>query len=183
VIGGLRQGGFALGKAFVASSVKNPQTIGLDLVNAPRVSGNLWTRYNVPGGPFKGLGFGTGLIYSGKSWGGDPSSTVYFPVSSWARVDSAIFYKWHRYELALNLQNPLDRKYIQAAQTATILIPGDAAFASLREHMQERFGLAPAGTGGTAVQFEIRAGSVTPGRATDSDTTHATSDAEKARRN
>ena len=106
--------------------MKNPQTIGLDLVNAPRESGNFWTRYNVPDGGLKGLGFGTGLIYTGKTWGGDPSSTVYFPVTSWARLDSAIYYKWRRYEFALNMQNLLDRKYIAAAQTATLLIPGDA---------------------------------------------------------
>lgn len=50
------------------------------------------------------------------------------------------------------------------------LDPGDDALESLRDHMEERFGLAPASSGGTAVQFEIRPGSVTPGRVLDSDT-------------
>ena len=48
--------------------------------------------------------------------------------------------------------------------------PGDAALESLRDHMEERFGLAAASAGGTVVQFEIRPGSVTPGRVLDSDT-------------
>ena len=47
----------------------------------------------------------------------------------------------------------------------------DPALDSLRGHMQERFGLAPATSGGTEIRFEIRAGSVTAGRATSSDRT------------
>jgi outer membrane receptor for monomeric catechols len=65
------QAGVALAKAFIAQSLKNPQTVGLDLSSAPRGSGNLWTRYNVPKGPLRGLGIGLGAVYVGKQWAGD----------------------------------------------------------------------------------------------------------------
>jgi iron complex outermembrane receptor protein len=120
------QGGFALGKAFVAESSKNPQSIGLDLASAPRVSGSFWNRYNVPKGPLTGLGFGLGVNYVGKQWAGDPTSSVYFLLDSWVRVDTAVYYRWHRYSLTLSVQNLLDNRYILAGQGATFLIPGDA---------------------------------------------------------
>jgi iron complex outermembrane receptor protein len=70
--------GAAYAKAFVAESLSNPYTVGDDLSNAPRTSGTLWTRYNIPSGFFRGLGAGMGIIYVGKEWGGDPTSTAYF---------------------------------------------------------------------------------------------------------
>lgn len=125
------QCGVALNKAFIAQSGKNPQTIGSDLVNAPRGSGNFWTRYNIPEGSLKGLGFGTGVIYVGKYWGGDPASTVYFPVPGYTRVDTAVYYKWRRYDLALNIQNLFDRRFYLAVQTPTAIFAGDERKVSL----------------------------------------------------
>ena len=119
------QGGVALGKAFVADSVKNPTTVGSDLVNAPRASGNFWSRFNVPSGTFRGLGLGTGVIYVGKQWAGDPTTTVYYNLPGWTRVDAALYYKWKRYDFTLNCQNLLDRTYIVSSQSAITLTPGD----------------------------------------------------------
>jgi iron complex outermembrane receptor protein len=120
------QGGVALGKAFIAQSVANPQTVGDDLANAPRASGNLWTRYNVPGGALKGLGAGLGVIYSGKQWGGDPTSTVYYSLPGYTRVDLAGFYTWKRYNFRMSVTNLFDRKYFLSGQTQFIVIPGEA---------------------------------------------------------
>ncbi len=119
------QAGVALGKAFVADSIKNPQTIGLDLTGAPRVSGNFWTRYNVPGGQLKGLGAGLGVIYVGESWAGDPTTALYYRLPGWTRVDAAVYYKMRRYEFYLNVSNVLDRQYIASAQSAITLNPGE----------------------------------------------------------
>jgi len=47
--------------------------------------------------------------------------------------------------------------------------PDDGAVAALADELQSRFGLAPAGSTGTRIQLEIRAGSVTPGAALDPD--------------
>lgn len=119
------QAGFLVSKTYIDKSITNPQSVGQDLVNAPRTSGSLWTRYNVPGGPLKGFGVGVGVIYTGQVWCGDPSTTTYFPVSGWTRVDTALYYKWKRYDLALNVQNIFDRRYISAARSSRVLVPGD----------------------------------------------------------
>jgi len=119
------QGGVALGKAFVADSVKNPQTVGMDLISAPRGSGNIWNRFNVPSGTFKGLGIGTGVIYVGKSWAGDPTTTVYYTLPGWTRVDASTYYQWKHYNVTLSVGNLFDRQYIASSQSAITLNPGE----------------------------------------------------------
>ena len=89
------------------------------------MSGNFWTRYNFSKGKLQGLGIGTGVIYVGKAWAGDPTTTVYYNLSGWTRVDSSIYYKWGRYDAALNIQNLLDRRYIGSAQSALTLNVGE----------------------------------------------------------
>lgn len=119
------QAGFAYSKATIAGSLTNPTTVGLDLANAPRVSGNFWSRYNFPGAKLKGLGFGIGVIYVGDAWAGDPTTAVYYKLASWNRVDSSVYYKWKRYDFAMNVQNLLDRRYITSAQSALTLNIGE----------------------------------------------------------
>jgi iron complex outermembrane receptor protein len=119
------QAGYAYSKAIIAASARNPASVGLDLANAPRVSGSFWTRYNFSSGELKGLGFGTGVVYVGKAWAGDPTTTVYFTLPAWTRVDGSMYYKWKRYNFALNVQNLLDRSYISSAQSAITLNIGE----------------------------------------------------------
>jgi len=120
------QVGAAYGKAFVAESISNPYTVGDDLANAPRASGTFWTRYNIPSGFLRGLGVGTGVIYVGKEWGGDPTSTAYFIIPGYTRVDAALYYKWiHHTNFALNIQNVGDRRYISSEQSAEYMVPGE----------------------------------------------------------
>ena len=119
------QTGFAYSKAQITASTKNPESIGFDLANAPRLTGNFWTRYNFPKGQLKGLGLGTGIVYVGKAWAGDPTTSVYYRLQGWTRVDSSIYYKWKRYDFALNIQNLLDKRYISSAQSALTLNIGE----------------------------------------------------------
>ncbi|MDI1335153.1 MAG: TonB-dependent receptor [Lacunisphaera sp.] len=119
------QGGFASSKATITGSTKNPESVGFDLANAPRLTGNFWTRYNFPTGALKGLGVGTGIVYVGKAWAGDPTTSVYYRLKGWTRVDSSIYYKWKRYDFALNIQNLLDKRYISSAQSALTLNIGE----------------------------------------------------------
>lgn len=119
------QAGYAANKARITASTRNPASVGLDLANAPRTSASFWTRFNIPRGDFKGLGFGTGVIYVGNAWAGDPTTTVYYRMPSWTRVDVSSYYKLGRYNLALNIQNLLDRRYISSAQSALTLNMGE----------------------------------------------------------
>jgi iron complex outermembrane receptor protein len=117
--------GYAYSKAVISASITNPTTVGLDLANAPRKSGNLWTRYNFATGSLKGLGVGGGLVYVGQAWAGDPTTTVYYNLSGYVRADTAIYYKWKKYDLSLNVQNLFDRRYISGAQSALNLNAGE----------------------------------------------------------
>jgi iron complex outermembrane receptor protein len=119
------QVGGAWGKAFVSQSVTNPYTMGDDLANAPRVSGNLWTRYNFTDHLLKGLGAGLGVIYQGRYWAGDPTTTTYFPISGYTRVDLALYYKWKGINFAMNIQNLADRRYLASEQSAEYIVPGE----------------------------------------------------------
>jgi outer membrane receptor protein involved in Fe transport len=71
------------------------------------------------------------VIYVGNSWGGDPSTAAavgtnyYFPVPGWTRVDTSLYYKWHNYNFALNVQNVGDRQYFVSSTNITQLLPGD----------------------------------------------------------
>ena len=119
------QGGIAHSKAIINASITNPTTVGQDLANAPRDTANFWTRYNFPTGGLKGLGMGLGVIYVGKAWAGDPSTFVYYRLPAWTRVDGSLYYKWKHYDMALNIQNLMDKRYIGSAQSAITLNPGD----------------------------------------------------------
>ena len=119
------QVGGAFSKAYVAASTRSPISVGADLASAPRRSGSFWSRYNIPTGAMKGLGFGLGVIYQGASWSGDPSTTVYFPLPGWTRTDLSVFYKWKRQDFSLNVQNLFDRRYIANGPSAITLTPGE----------------------------------------------------------
>ena len=97
---------------------------------------NLWTRYNIPSGRFKGLGFGGGMIHVGKAWAGDPTTTVYYRLKAWTRLDASAYYKWKNYDFALNIQNVLDKRYISSAQSAITLNVGEQRKATLSVGMR-----------------------------------------------
>jgi iron complex outermembrane recepter protein len=120
------QGGYANSHAYIAQSLTNPYTVGKDLAGAPRNTANFWTRYNVPRGRLLGLGFGLGAEYVGKQWAGDPTTSVYYLLKPWTRVDGAVYYKFGgRYDFALNIHNLLDKQYIMSSQSALTLNPGE----------------------------------------------------------
>ncbi|MDE1922899.1 MAG: TonB-dependent receptor [Gammaproteobacteria bacterium] len=126
------QTGYAYDHAYIAESATNPYSVGKDLVNAPRNSGNFWTRYNIPHGTLAGLGFGGGLVYVGTQWAGDPTTALYYRIPAWTRVDSAVYYKFgHGYDLALNVHNLLDKRYISSSQSATTLNAGEQRLITL----------------------------------------------------
>ena len=127
--------GVALGKAFVASSIGNPRSVGEDLIAAPRGSGNFWTRYNIPSGPLQGLGIGTGVIYVGKTWSGDLTS-IYYTLPGYTRVDAALYYTWKRYTLSLMARNLLDRQYISSPQSNIELNLGEERTLTLQATMK-----------------------------------------------
>lgn len=117
--------GYAHSVATITASLRNPTTVGMDLSNAPRDSGNFWTRYNFASGALKGLGVGLGAVYVGRSWVGDPTTTLYYRLPGWTRLDGSAYYAWKNYRFSLNIQNLLDRQYAASAQSANNLNIGE----------------------------------------------------------
>jgi iron complex outermembrane receptor protein len=116
------QAGWANMHAYI-SETGNAVALNRQLANAPRNSGNIWTRYNVPTGQLKGFGIGTGIIYVGRRFGGDPTG-VYFPMPGYTRIDTAFYYRVRNYDLALNIQNAFDKKFIESARNTAAVDPG-----------------------------------------------------------
>jgi iron complex outermembrane recepter protein len=118
------QVGFSYNDATVTTSA-NTTLVGAELANAPRYTGNVWTRYNFPAGALRGLGVGCGVVYTGErnvNVDNRPSQALTLPSNT--RVDMAIYYNWKHYNLALNVSNLLDRSYIASGDANTDLIPG-----------------------------------------------------------
>ncbi len=100
------------------------ELVGLRKENTPYNSGNFWTRYNFTGNsPLKGFGAGLGIQYSGDKV---PWFTRAFNVPSYTLFDLALYYTPGKGEmqLALNVNNVLDKTYWIGAQNYLRLFPG-----------------------------------------------------------
>jgi iron complex outermembrane recepter protein len=119
------------GYTYIDARVKKSTTatlVGALLDNTPHNAGNLWTRYNFPTGPLRGFGVGLGVIYVGQRQAIITNvATARFELPSYTRADFALFFRAKQYDLALNVQNALDRTYIAGALPggADRINPGD----------------------------------------------------------
>lgn len=101
-----------------------PELVGLRKENTPFNTGNFWTRYNFKQNTrFKGLGAGLGFQYSGDKV---PWFTRAFKVPSYTLLDLALYYTPGKgdMQLALNVNNVLDKTYWIGAQNYLRLFPG-----------------------------------------------------------
>lgn len=134
-----------VGYTYIDAKVKTSTTATLPgalLDNTPRHSSNLFTRYNLPEGRWKGLGFGLGVIRVGERQAiitnvartvtvnattGIATVTGPLALPGYTRIDVGIYYKRGRFDYALNVGNVSDETYIAGAipADATRLSPGD----------------------------------------------------------
>lgn len=134
-----------MGYTYIDARVKTSTTTTLPgalLDNTPRNSGNLFTRYNIPAGRLKGLGFGLGVISAGarqaiitnvprtitvNTTTGAVTATGQLKLPGYTRTDLGFYYKRGHFDYALNIGNIFDRTYIAGAipADATRLNPGD----------------------------------------------------------
>ena len=121
------------GYSYIDARVNQSVTVSEDgrlLPNVPHNGGNLWTRYNLPDGPLKGLGLGLGEIYVGRRLGYaanviSANPALWLVERSYARTDLAFFYRWAHVDLSLNVQNVLDKIYIEDAFYNSSVVVGD----------------------------------------------------------
>lgn len=98
---------------------------GNRLEGVPIMSGSLWSSYQLQEGPFRGLGFGAGVIAVGERKG-DIDNT--YDVGGYARIDASVFYDINdKTRVSLNGRNLTDRKYIETVASTDGNYAGDPA--------------------------------------------------------
>ena len=116
--------GFSDNNARITQSV-NPNLVNAELANAPRISGNFWTRYNIPDGALRGFGIGFGLIHTGEQnllVDNRPGLGLTLPAVT--RADLAFYYKFKHYDYAININNVTDKSYLAGGDAPTDIVPG-----------------------------------------------------------
>lgn len=83
------------------------------VAKTPEFSWSLYTRYDVPRGPLRGLGASVGIVWQDQRMAGNAARTASSPdpltLPSFWRVDTGLFYRINEHlDLALNVQNLLD---------------------------------------------------------------------------
>jgi iron complex outermembrane receptor protein len=116
--------GFSYNDAQVTDSA-TANLVDAKLANAPRESGNLWTRYNVPEGVLSGFGIGLGIVYTGeRNAVVDNRFPQMLTIPSNTRYDASLYYQWNRVDFAINVNNAADESYIAGGDAPTNLTPG-----------------------------------------------------------
>lgn len=125
------QAGVSFQHAIIAAS-ETPALVNSRILDSPTTTGNLWTRYNVPDGFLRGFGVGLGVTYQGSR----PTSLAPIILPSTTLVDTAVYYAWSRFHVALNIANTLDRKFIASSSVNRKgLVPGQPRAVTLTLRM------------------------------------------------
>ena len=118
---------FQVGYSYIPTALTTksltPFIVGLRLANSPVSSGSFWSRYNIPQGALRGVGLGVGVIYQGPRNAGTTAAT-FIRAPGYTRVDTGLYYRWKRYDLAVNVENTLDQLYFQGFTGPTAIFPG-----------------------------------------------------------
>lgn len=102
----------------------NQNLIGERVQNTPKHSGSLWTRYDLKDNRLlKGVGLGAGIQYSGTKL---PLYIRDFTLPAYTLLDAALYYSPSktRVQLAMNVNNILNKTYWVGAQNYLRLFPG-----------------------------------------------------------
>ena len=85
--------------------------IGRQKPNAPRNTGNIWTKYLIKQGSLTGLGFGFGANFVSERFGslGSSENPPIFP--SYELFDAAVYYKMNRFQIQMNVNNLFDKTH------------------------------------------------------------------------
>ncbi|WP_131195536.1 TonB-dependent siderophore receptor [Lichenihabitans psoromatis] len=100
----------------------NPANIGKLPTNTPEQFGSLWLDYTVQDGNFRGLGFGAGARYVGRSYA---DAANLFQVPSYLLGDAAIHYDRDHWRAALNVSNFTDETYVGSCSSTSACFYGD----------------------------------------------------------
>jgi iron complex outermembrane recepter protein len=84
-----------------------------------------WVRYKFTSSPVKGLAVGLGMSYLDKRAITDNTNSVFYGyLPARALADAMVSYETKRMHFQLNIDNVLGRRYIYAARSNQVLVPG-----------------------------------------------------------
>jgi iron complex outermembrane receptor protein len=95
--------------------------IGAFMPNAPKSQGNVWAKYSIDRGDFKGLGLGFGANYATKR---NMTNMSAIQLPSYVVVNAAAYYQVDKFKLTCTFNNILDETYWVAGENFTRLFPG-----------------------------------------------------------
>lgn len=106
----------------------NSGNVGKRLLNVPRQSASLTSRYRFRGGALHGLSAGAGVRYEA----GKTGPAVSYTVPGYAAVDANLGYDAGRYRVTLTVKNLFDRDYYAGVLSNNVLPLGDPRTVMLR---------------------------------------------------
>jgi len=86
--------------------------------NAPKHIANLWLKYNVTKGAFKGVGAAAGVRYVSDQIGQINNQNFVFP--SYTVLDAALNYRRGKYNIQLNAYNLTNKRYFTGSRSSTV---------------------------------------------------------------
>lgn len=101
---------YAFNDAVITQS-DDENLIGRQKPNAPRNTGNIWSKYLIKEGKLAGLGFGFGANFVSERFGslGSSDNPPIFP--SYELFDAAVYYKMNRFQIQMNVNNLFDKTH------------------------------------------------------------------------
>ena len=95
----------------VITGSDNEAEIGQQKPNAPRHTGNIWTKYVIENGPLAGIGFGLGATFVTERLGslGSRENPPLFP--GYELLDAAVYYQLEKFRIQVNVNNVLDETH------------------------------------------------------------------------
>ncbi|QTE39770.1 TonB-dependent receptor [Mucilaginibacter gossypii] len=111
---------YAYNRSYISESPVAKE-VGVQNPNAPRNLANIWTRYNISAGAFRGVGFGAGTNYVGKR---NLSINLTQSIPEYMLVNAAAYYTVGKVQLQLNANNVTGKKYWVGGYDYIRLFPG-----------------------------------------------------------
>ena len=95
--------------------------VGASMPNAPKSQGNIWAKYTINRGDFKGIGMALGANYATKRTMTNMSA---IKLPSYVVLNSAVYYQVDKFKLTCTFNNMLNEHYWVAGENFTRLFPG-----------------------------------------------------------
>lgn len=117
--------GYAYTRAKVQSNDTQPITVGETLANAPENAAQIWSRYDIADGDFRGLGFGVGGSYIGDrvAYNGITVESTKTKLPHYTVADAVIFYEIDdRYFINFKVNNIFNKIYYESGNSVSNIL-------------------------------------------------------------